>query len=168
VPSGGVGTSPLSDVQLDRFMFRVWSGFPDREEEGEILRDIDRISEQHVSPVTTPADILQAQEEVRKVHIADSIRYYIIDILNSLRSHSDLLLGPSTRGGIALFKGSRALAFINGRDFVIPDDVKALLVPALSHRLRMSAEAEMDNVTAESVINRVATEVPVPKMEEGA
>jgi MoxR-like ATPase len=168
VPSGGVGTSPLSDVQLDRFMFRAWSGFPDREEEGEILRDIDRISEQHVSPVTTPADIMKLQEEARKVHIADSIRYYIIDVLNRLRVHPDLSLGPSPRAGIALFKGSRALAFIDGRDFVIPDDVKALLVPALSHRLRMSAEAEMDNVTAESIINLVAAEVPVPKMDEGA
>jgi MoxR-like ATPase len=168
VPSGGVGTSPLSDVQIDRFMFRVWSGFPDREEEGEILRDIDRILEQHVSPVTTPAEIIRAQDEVTRVHIADSVRYYIVDLLNNLRRHSDMSLGPSTRGGIALFKGARALAFIDGRDFVIPDDVKELLVPALSHRLRVTAEAEMDNVTAESVINEVVAAVPVPKTNEEA
>lgn len=168
VPSGGVGTSPLSDVQIDRFMFRVWSGFPTREEEGEILRDIDRILEQHVPPVTTPAEVIRAQDEVARVHIADSVRYYIVDLLNNLRRHSDMSLGPSTRGGIALFKGARALAFINGRDFVIPDDVKELLGPALSHRLRMTAEAEMDNVTAESVINEVVAGVPVPKMNEEA
>jgi MoxR-like ATPase len=72
-------------------------------------------------------------------------------------------MGPSTRAAITLFKGSRALAFIQGRDFVIPDDVKRLLIPALSHRLQISAEAEMENISPESIINEVSTEVPVPK-----
>lgn len=165
LPYGGAGTSPLTEVQIDRFMFRIWSGFPDAEEENEILRDIDKISEPHISSVTTPADIIQLQKEVKKVYIADSIRSYIIEILNRLRQHQDLSLGPSPRGGIALFKGSRALAFIQGRDFVIPDDVKRLLIPALCHRLRISAEAEMEDVNAEVIINQVASEVPVPKME---
>ena len=165
LPYGGTGTSPLSDVQMDRFMFRTWSGFPDREEEDQILRDIDQISEPQVSSVATLNDIIQLQQEVKKEYIADSIRSYIIDILDSLRHHQDVLLGPSPRGGIALFRGSRTLAFIRGRDFVIPDDVKNLLIPALSHRLQMSAEAEMENITPEAIINQVATEVPVPKIE---
>ena len=165
LPYGGIGTSPLSEVQIDRFMFRIWSGFPSAEEENEILQEIDKISEPHISSVATPADIIQLQQEVKKVYIADSIRSYIIETLNRLRQHQDLSLGPSPRGGIALFKGSRALAFIQGRDFVIPDDVKRLLIPALSHRLRISAEAEMEDVTAEVIINQVASEVPVPKME---
>ena len=163
LPYGGAGTSPLSDVQIDRFMFRIWSAFPNIEEEDEILRDIDQISAPHISSVATPSDIIQLQQEVKKVYIADSIRAYIIDILDSLRHHPDLSLGPSPRGGIALFKGSRALAFIQGRDFVIPDDVKGLLIPALSHRLRISAEAEMEDVTPEAIINKIATEVPIPK-----
>jgi len=167
MPYGSTGTSPLTEVQVDRFMFRIWSGLPSKEEEGKILRDIDRISEQHVSPVAMPVAIVQLQEEVKKVHIADSIRSYIIDILDGLRHHSDLSLGPSPRGGIALFKGSRALAFVQARDFVIPDDVKALLIPALSHRLHLSAEAEMENVTVESIINQVTNEIPVPKMDMG-
>ena len=166
LPYGGAGTSPLSEVQIDRFMFRIWSAFPTIEEEDEILRDIDKISEPHISSVATPNDIIQLQQEVKKVYIADSIRSYIIDILDSLRRHPDLSLGPSPRGGIALFRGSRALAFIQGRDFVIPDDVKRLFIPALSHRLRISAEAEMENVTSEVIINQVATEVPVPKIEQ--
>jgi MoxR-like ATPase len=165
LPYGSAGTNPLSEVQIDRFMFRIWSGFPNREEEDQILRDIDKISEPHISPVATPSDIIQLQQEVRKVYIADSIRHYILDSLDSLRHHQDLLLGPSPRGGIALFKGSRTLAFIQGRDFVIPDDVKRLLIPALSHRLRFSAEAEMENITPEAIINQVATKVPVPKIE---
>ncbi len=163
LPHGGAGTFPLSDVQIDRFMFRIWSAFPSRQEEEQILRDIDEISEPHISAVATPSNIIRLQQEVKKVYITDSIRRYIVDILNSLRHHPDLSLGPSPRGGIALFRGTRALAFIQGRDFVIPDDVKRLLIPVFSHRLRIGAEAEMDKVTPEAIINQVAAEVAVPK-----
>ena len=165
IPYGGPGTSPLSEVQLDRFMFRVWSGFPNKEEEDQILQDIDIISEPNISPVATRNDILQLQQEVKKVYLADSVRHYIIDILEHLRHHQDVLVGPSPRGGIALFRGARALAFNQKRDFVIPDDVKRLFIPALSHRLQISAEAEMEDVTPEAIINKIATEVPVPKIE---
>ena len=167
IPYGSTGTSPLTEVQIDRFMFRAWSTFPDKQEEDQILRDIDAISEPHISPAATLNDIIQLQQEVKKVYIADGIRHYIIDIIDSLRHHPDLSLGPSPRGSIALFKGARALAFIQGRDFAIPDDMKKLLIPALCHRLRISAEAEMENVTPEAIINQVATEVPVPKIERG-
>jgi MoxR-like ATPase len=167
LPYGGAGTSPLTEVQIDRFMFRAWSAFPNKQEEDQILRDIDAISEPHISPAATLNDIIQLQQEVKKVYIADGIRHYIIDIIDSLRRHPDLSLGPSPRGSIALFKGARALAFIQGRDFVIPDDMKKLLIPALCHRLRISAEAEMENATPEAIINQVATEVPVPKIERG-
>jgi len=165
IPYGSPGTSPLTEVQLDRFMFRLWSGLPNKEEEDQILHDIDAILESNISPVATRDDIIQLQQEVKNVYVADSIRYYIINLLDSLRHHPDVLVGPSTRGSIALFRGARALAFIQGRDYVIPDDVKRLLIPALTHRLRISAEAEMDNVTPEAVINQIATEVPVPKAE---
>lgn len=165
LPYGGIGTSPLSEVQIDRFMFRVWSGFPDREEEDQILHDIDEILEPHISQVATRNDILYLRQEVKKVHLADSIRLYIIDILDNLRRQPDLKLGPSPRAGISLFKASRALAFTQGRDFVIPDDVKKLVIPAVFHRLRISAEAEMENVTPEDIINKTLSEVPVPKVE---
>jgi len=165
IPYGSAGTSPLTDVQIDRFMFRVWSALPDKKEEDQILRDIDEISEPHISPAAKIDDIMNLQREVKKVYISDSIRHYIIDIVDCLRSHPDLLSGPSPRGSIALFKGSRTLAFIRGRDFVIPDDVKELLIPALCHRLHVNAEAEMENIIPEAIINQVATEVPVPKVE---
>jgi MoxR-like ATPase len=165
IPYGSPGTSPLTEVQLDRFMFRIWSGLPNKEEEDQILHDIDAILESNIAPVATRDDIIRLQQEVKNVYVADSIRYYIIDFLDSLRHHPDVLVGPSTRGSIALFRGARALAFIQGRDFVIPDDVKRLLIPTLVHRLRISAEAEMDNVTPEAVINQIATEIPVPKTE---
>ena len=165
LPYGGIGTSPLSDVQIDRFMFRIWSGFPNREEEDRILHNIDEILEPHTSQVATRDDILYLRQEVKKVHLADSIRSYIIDILDNLRRQPDLKLGPSPRAGISLFKASRALAYIQGRDFVIPDDVKKLVIPAVFHRLRISAEAEMENVTPENIINKTLSEVPVPKVE---
>jgi len=164
-PYGGPGTSPLSEVQIDRFMFRIWSALASLEEEDRILKDIDAISEPHISAVTAPGDTVQLQQEVKKVHLADSVRRYILDIVDSLRNHQDVQLGPSTRAGITLFTGSRALAFVHGRDFVIPDDVKRLLIPALSHRLQISAEAEMENVSPESIINEVAAQVPVPKID---
>ena len=165
VPYGGSGTFPLTEVQLDRFMFRVWSGFPSQEEEDRILYNIDTISEPDISPVATGDDVTQLQQEVKKVYIADGIRHYIIELLNSLRHHQDVSVGPSPRGGIALFRGARALAFTQGRDFVIPDDIKRLLIPALSHRVRITAEAEMENVTPEAIINQIVTEIPVPKIE---
>ena len=163
VPQGGAGTSPLSDVQIDRFMFRMWSALPSTQEESQILENIDQISEQHISSVVTLDDIIQLQQEVKEVHVADSIRQYIIDILNSLRHHQDLLSGPSPRGGIALLNGARAFAFMQGRDFAIPDDVKRFLIPALYHRLQINTEAEMENVTAEAIINKITTEIPVLK-----
>ncbi len=163
MPYGGPGTSPLSEVQTDRFIFRIWSAFPGMVDEDRILQNIDIISEPHISAVATPDDIIRLQQEAKKVYVADNVRRYILTLLDSLRHHQDVSLGPSPRAGIALFKGSRALAFVQGREFVIPDDVKRLLVPALFHRLRVSAEAEMDNVTPEAIISQIATEVPIPK-----
>ncbi|MBI4266913.1 MAG: AAA family ATPase [Chloroflexi bacterium] len=160
---GGVGTSPLSEVQLDRFMFRVWSGLPSTEDEERVLENIDTISDPQISVVATTGDVIGLQQEVKKVHVAAGIRRYIVSLLDSLRHQPDVTLGPGPRAGISLFKGARALAFAHGRDFVIPDDVKSLLIPALSHRLRISAEADMENISPEAIINRVAAELPVPR-----
>jgi len=165
VPYGGIGTSSLSDVQIDRFMFRAWSGALSNAEEDRVLRDIDVISEAEISPVTTPEVIVGLQEEVKKVHVDGGIRRYIVELAERLRRHTDLIAGPSPRGSIALFRGARALAFIKGRDFVIPDDVKQLLQPAFHHRLHLSAEAEMENITPESIIKEVADSVAVPRIQ---
>ncbi|MFH1647004.1 MAG: MoxR family ATPase [Chloroflexota bacterium] len=165
IPYGDPGTSPMSEVQTDRFMFRAWSGLPSPEEEDLILRDIDAISEADIGVVTTPEEIVRLQQEVRTVHVADNIRGYILEIVNNLRRHPDLLPGISPRAGIALLKGTRARAFVQQRDFVIPDDVKKLLAPALRHRVRISPEAEMENVNPDAIIEEVAARVPVPKSD---
>ena len=165
LPRGSAGTSLLTEVQVDRFMFRVWSGFPESAEEDHILRNIDEILAPHLSPAVRPGGVLELQATVGTVHVADSVRAYIIDICNRLRRHADLSLGPGPRGSIALLRGSRAMAFTEGRDFVIPDDVKGLAIPALAHRLRISPEAEMENVTPEDIINGVLADTPVPTVQ---
>jgi MoxR-like ATPase len=165
VPYGGAGTSQLTDVQTDRFMFRTWSGLPSLEEEDRILKDIDDITEPDIRAVTSPGEVLRLQQEVKKVYYADSIRRYILDVIDGLRHHQDVLLGLSTRAGIAVLRAARALAFTRERDYIIPDDVKQLLVPCLAHRLQLSPEAEMEDVSAESIINEVAARVPVPRAD---
>lgn len=165
IPYGGLGTSPLSDVQKDRFMFRLWSEILNREEEDLVLKNIDAISEPEITAVTTPQEIILFQQKVKKVYVADSVRQYILKIVDRLRNHHDILVGPSTRAGIALLTASRSLAFIRGREFVIPDDVKTLMIPVLSHRLQMTAEAEMEDITPVTVIKEVTLMVPVPKID---
>ncbi len=165
VPFGGIGTSQLSDVQADRFMFRTWSGVPSLEEEDLILKNIDAITEPNIQAVITPAEVIELQKEVKEVFVADSVRRYILDIIDNLRRHRDILLGLSTRAGIALLRGARAKAYAEDREFVVPDDVKHLLIPALSHRLQVSPEAEMENIHPDSIIEEIASGVPVPKVE---
>jgi MoxR-like ATPase len=167
VPYGGAGTSQLTDVQTDRFMFRTWSGLPSLEEEDYILKNIDAIAEPDVRAVTSPEEIVGLRQEVKKVYFADSIRRYILQIIDRLRHHQDVLLGLSTRAGISVLRAARARAFAQERDYVIPDDIKRLLVPCLSHRLQLSPEAEMEEVSAESIINEVVSQVPVPRAEYG-
>jgi MoxR-like ATPase len=163
IPYGSAGTSPLSEIQIDRFTFRVWSDYPSEEEESRVLDEIDRIDEARVLPVVTPEEVKWLQRSVKKVHVAAGVREYIVNLVNRLRRYPDLRYGPGPRGSIALLKGARAKAFLDGRDFVIPDDVKSLLFAALSHRCRLTPEAEMENVTVEKVIEQVSGEVPVPK-----
>jgi MoxR-like ATPase len=165
VPYGRAGTSQISDVQADRFMFRAWSGLPSLAEEDLILKNIDAITEPDVEPVITTAEVLELQHEVKKVHVADNVRRYILDLIDNLRRHQDIVSGVSTRGGLAVLRGARAKAYAGERDYVIPDDVKHVLAPALSHRLQVSPEAEMENTSPESIIEEIAARVPVPKVD---
>ncbi len=163
VPSGA-GTYPLAEVQLDRFMFRVWSSHPSAEEESVVLQQIDALDEPTIQAATTPEEVLALRERVKEIHVADDVRRYIVSLANRLREDSDLAAGPSPRGGIALYKGSRVLAFLDGRDFVLPDDVKHLAPFALQHRVQLKTEADMDGVTPEAVVARALGEVAVPKV----
>jgi MoxR-like ATPase len=112
--------------------------------------------------VTTPAEIVQLQETARTVYVDDLIKGYIVSITQATRGHADLALGSSPRGSLALFRGSQATALVRGRDFVLPDDVKELAVPMISHRVIVSAAARMQGIRGRDVISSLVEQVPVP------
>jgi MoxR-like ATPase len=165
VPTGGEGTYPLTDVQVDRFLLMVRSEYPSREEEKRIITEIDRIDEPDVKAVTNLDEILQLQKLVKTVHVSPDIVEYATLIVNNLRQDPDVLWGPSVRAGIALYKCTRVLALLDGRDYVIPDDVKDLAMNAIEHRIRLKPEAEMDEITVRKVIDRTLEKIPVPKLK---
>ncbi len=157
------GTFPLPEAQLDRFMLRISLGYPSPADE---IRMLD--SQQRVHPVETVEQVvsaealLQAQEAVKEVHIDNAIKEYIVELVNTSRKHPDIYLGASPRGSLALYKTAQAKAAIEGRDFVIPDDVKALAIPALAHRLIVSPAARIKNVDSRTVVQEILDSVPVP------
>lgn len=163
VQSGAEGTYPLTDVQIDRFMLRIWSEYATKEEEKKIIGNIDQIDEPNIRPVTTLDEIKGLQELARSVHVSPQIVDYTVSIVDYLRSDPDVLSGPSTRAGIALFKCSRVLALLDERDFVIPDDIKHLVPVAVEHRIKVKPEAEMDDVTPRVILERALERIPVPK-----
>ena len=164
LPYGSEGTYPLTEVQSDRFMFRVWSDYLSKEDEQQVIFKMDYIEQPNVRAVATSDEISRLQHEVKKVHVSDEVGGYIVSLVQAARKDPDINMGPSTRATVALFKGSRSLAFLEGRDYVLPDDVKKLALPVLIHRIRVKPEAEMENVTPKMIIDRVLSGVNVPKI----
>ena len=163
LPYGGAGTYPLTDVQADRFLVRAWSDYPSEEEEKQIIQNIDSIEEAKAEQVTKPEDILELRRVVKDVHLSDKVRDYIVALIEHVRQNTNTLMGPGPRASIALYKGSRAMAFLQQRDFVVPDDVKRLFPPTMEHRIRIKPEAEMEEFTHKAIIEKALAEVPVPK-----
>ncbi len=160
------GTFPLPEAQLDRFLLRLRMGYPTPEEENEILI---RLQERH--PIETieqvlPAErLVEAQAVIRRVYVEDSVRQYIVNIVQKTRSHPDVSLGASPRGALGLFRTAQAAAALAGRDYVIPDDVKRLAVPVLAHRIVLRPESELRGRTGEKVVDEILSQVPI-KLEE--
>jgi MoxR-like ATPase len=165
VGAGGEGTYPLTDVQTDRFLLRVTSQYASEEEEKQIMASIDDIDALATTEALNLEEIAELQSMGKQVQVAPGIIEYIVRIVNSLRSDPDVLVAPSTRGSISLYKCSRAIALLDGRDFVIPDDVKLLAARALGHRIRVKAEAEMDDITPGVILERTLHAVPIPRLE---
>ena len=160
--SGGEGTYPLTDVQVDRFMLRIFSDYSSLEEEEMVLNNIDSIDKHSIQAIASTQEIRDIQASARQVQVSPLVNKYIVAIVNSLRNDPDMLSGCSTRASIALFKCARVLALFDGRDFVIPDDVKRLIHPALEHRIKVKPEAEMDDVTPRMLLDRTLEKIPVP------
>nr|WP_255574308.1 MoxR family ATPase [Austwickia sp. TVS 96-490-7B] len=163
------GTYPLPEAQLDRFLLKIEIGLPDRHEEVAVLQrhaagfDPRDLAAAGLTPVAGPADLLAAAEAVRRVAIAPDVAAYIVDIARATRHSPSLELGVSPRGATALLATSRGWAWLNGRSFVTPDDVKALAHATLAHRLRLRPEAELDGVSVGTVLANAVASVPVPR-----
>lgn len=157
------GTFPLPEAQLDRFMMRISLGYPEGDDEITMLN-----SQQHTHPITgleqvvSDEELIQAQKEVKKVYIDDLVKKYIVQLVKTTRKHPDVYLGASPRGSIALYKTGQARAAVLGRDFVTPDDIKALAMETLSHRLIISPSARIKNVDPRAVIQEILDSTPVP------
>ena len=136
------GTFPLPEAQLDRFLLMITLGYPTPEQELAIVEN-QRVAHpiEALRPVTTPEEVIEVQEAVRHVYVDDLVKQYIVAITGSTRSHPDISLGSSPRGSLALFRGGQATAIVRGRDFVLPDDIKELAGPMISHRIIVSAAA---------------------------
>ncbi|MCH7801000.1 MAG: MoxR family ATPase, partial [Chloroflexi bacterium] len=157
------GTFPLPEAQLDRFLLLVSLGYPTHEEELAIIEG-QQVSHpiDSLEPVTNAKEIIALQDSVRQIFVDDLIKQYIVTVVDATRSHPDIALGASPRGSLALFRGSQALALIRDRDFVMPDDVKELTVPMLSHRIIISAAARMRGTQSREIIDNIVNEIPVP------
>ncbi len=157
------GTYPLPEAQLDRFLMRVTMGYPDRAKELEMLEThSDGIRAVDLKPVIHAEDVVRMSSIAREVHVAEVLRGYLIDIAEATRSHPDVLLGASPRATLFLQRAARAVAAADQRDYVSPDDVKAVIEPVLNHRLVIRAEAQMRGTAAVQVLDEVRASVPVP------
>ena len=163
------GTYPLPEAQLDRFMLKLPIGLPEWHDEKEVLRrHADGFNPRDlvaagVTQVATPADIEQGRAEVAQVEVSDDVVGYVVDLVRATRSMPSVALGVSPRGATALLAGARAWAWMRGRTFVSPDDVKALAGWTMVHRMQLRPEAELEGVTRDSVLQSVLASVPVPR-----
>jgi MoxR-like ATPase len=161
------GTYPLPEAQLDRFMLRIGVGYPTRDDEWEVLeRRLERaVDEVELDPVVDRDELLEMQRAVEQVHVDRSVGLYMVDLVGATRSASGVQVGASPRGSLALLKLSRCRAALSGRDYVIPEDVKAVAVPALSHRLALRPELWVQRLRPDDIVRDLLDQVPTPKAE---
>jgi len=157
------GTFPLPEAQLDRFLLRVRLGYPNPPDEIEIL---DRQQLHHpietLKPVVEVKELLDVMEEIKKVYVSDSIKRYLVDLINRTRQNNDIYLGASPRGSLALYRTSQVISAMAGRDYVLPDDIKKLAVPVLAHRVIVGTEARLKELSAEKIVKEILENTPAP------
>jgi MoxR-like ATPase len=159
------GTYPLPESQLDRFLMRIRIGYPDRAAEREILRNTDGTHAESVRPVLSGEELLHLQEQVSHVAVDDTLVDYMLAIVEKTRNHESLALGVSPRGAQALYRATQALALLEGREYVIPDDIKRLAVPVFAHRIAINARASLSQRStelSERILQEILTLVEVP------
>ena len=157
------GTFPLPEAQLDRFLMRIGLGYPDFGEELAVIEQQERVHPiDGLEPVAGPQDIVALQQAAKEIYVDQVVREYIVHLVESTRSHRDVALGASPRASLGLFRASRALALVQDRDFVIPDDIKDLAPSVIAHRIILSPSARMRGMRAEDVVGELLEEVAVP------
>jgi MoxR-like ATPase len=163
------GTYPLPEAQLDRFLFKIVVAHPGREEEREIVRrhghrsTIPRLADFGLVPVAGPEALLAARQAVAAIRLSEALVDYVVDLVRATREHSSLEIGASTRAATMLSAAARAIAALQGRDFVIPDDVKSLALPALRHRIMLAPSAEIEGLSTDRVLGEILDQVPAPR-----
>jgi MoxR-like ATPase len=164
------GTYPLPEAQLDRFLTRIAFGYPDASEEAEVLRRriARRREDQTLRAVADPATLLAMQAAIETVTVDETITRYCVDLASATRSHTQVLVGSSPRGALGLLLASRSLAVVRGRDFIVPEDVKAVAHAVLEHRLTLKPELWMTRVTSATVVADILGSVPAPSSRERA
>ncbi len=161
------GTYKLPEAQLDRFLFKIIVQYPNLEEEKSILyrfrQDFKQTVQEEVKAVCTKADMRECQQLVEQVHIKDDLLDYIAGIIHGTRNNGDLFLGASPRASLAILKSAKAIAAMNGRDFVTPDDIQYVAYPVLNHRVILTPEREMEGYDQEFVVNDIVKKIEVPR-----
>jgi len=160
------GTFPLPEAQLDRFLIRISLGYPTPKDEIRMIGEQQRVHPlENLGPVVEISDLLSAQQAVRAVDVSAELRRYILDLIGASRKHPEVYLGASPRGSLALFRTAQARAAILGRSYVLPDDIKAMAVPTLAHRILVGSSARIRDVDARSIVQEILASVPVPGSE---
>jgi MoxR-like ATPase len=157
------GTFPLPEAQLDRFLIRIDIGYPSLRDEIEMLNRQKLVHPiENLEKVISVSELIGIQKKIREVRISDEVQNYIVNLVNATRSHGELYLGASPRGSLALYRTAQARAVIEGRDYVIPDDVKGMAVPVLAHRLILGSAARIREVKTQVVVEEILRSLPVP------
>ena len=162
------GTYPLPEAQVDRFVLRMGVGYPSREDEWQVLeRRLERAEEEvELSPVVDRETLLGMQRAVEQVHVEESLGYYIVDLVVATRSAAGVQVGASPRGSLALLKLARCRAALSGRDYATPDDVKAVAIPALAHRLALKPELWVERLRSDDIVRELLDSVPTPPVQQ--
>lgn len=158
-----MGTFPLPEAQLDRFLIKISVGYPDAESERSVLsmHQMDDPFET-LEAVATTDDIINIQNEVKKVFVHENLESYIVSLVSATRNHPSVRLGASPRASLALYRTAQATAYIDGRDYVVPDDIQKMMIPVMAHRIILSQETKFSNTTAEDVLEEIKKSTSVP------
>jgi len=163
------GTFPLPEAQLDRFLMRFSLGYPTLEEELKMLELLQRAHPiDALEPVVRAEELVACQQAVREMYVDDKVRRYLMQIVHETRAHDDIGLGASPRASLALFRAAQAMAALRGRNYVLPDDVKKVAGPVLTHRIILKPESRLRKVTPAAVVEEIIAEIAVPTLEERA